>query len=60
MLRPPYPPKGDAQIHSYIDQEPRAIAAAAITAGCKNVDRVVALLDYMYSAEGTRLINHGY
>lgn len=53
------PPKGDAQIHSYIDQEPRAIAAAAITAGCKNVDRVIALLDYMYSDEGTRLINMG-
>ena len=53
------PPKGDAQIHSYIDQEPRAIAAAAITASCKNVDRVVALLDYMYSEEGTRLINMG-
>lgn len=53
------PPKGDAQIHSYIDQEPRAIAAATITASCKNVDRVVALLDYMYSDEGTRLINMG-
>ena len=53
------PPKGDAQIHSYIDQEPRAVAAATITASCKNVDRVVALLDYMYSDEGTRLINMG-
>ena len=53
------PPKGTAQIHSYIDQEPRAIAAATITAGCKNVDRVIALLDYMYSDEGTRLINMG-
>ena len=53
------PPKGTAQIHSYIDQEPRAIAAATITASCKNVDRVVALLDYMYSAEGTLLINMG-
>lgn len=53
------PPKGDAQIHSYIDQEPRAIAAATITASCKNVDRVVALLDYMYSEEGTLLINMG-
>ena len=53
------PPKGDAQIHSYIDQEPRAVAAATITASCKNVDRVVALLDYMYSEEGTLLINMG-
>lgn len=53
------PPKGTAQIHSYIDQEPRAIAAATITASCKNVDRVVALLDYMYSEEGTLLINMG-
>lgn len=53
------PPKGTAQIHSYIDQEPRAIAAATITASCKNVDRVIALLDYMYSDEGTRLINMG-
>ena len=34
----------------------RAIAAATITASCKNVDRVVALLDYMYSEEGTRLL----
>ena len=42
---------------SYIDQEPRAIAAATITASCKNVDRVVALLDYMYSEEGTLLID---
>ena len=53
------PPKGTAQIHSYIDQEPRAIAAATITASCKNVDRVIALLDYMYSDEGTLLINMG-
>ena len=53
------PPKGDAQIHSYIDQEPRAIAAATITASCKNIDRVIQLLDYMYSEEGTLLINMG-
>lgn len=53
------PPKGTAQIHSYIDQEPRAIAGAVITSSCKNVDRVIEWLDYMYSDEGTRLINMG-
>ena len=59
MWKQPCRPRVTAQIHSYIDQEPRAIAAATITASCKNVDRVVALLDYMYSAEGTLLINMG-
>lgn len=53
------PPKGVTQIHANIDQEPRAVAAAVITAGCKNVDRVVEWLDYMYGEEGTLLINMG-
>ena len=53
------PPKGTAQIHSNIDQEPRAVAAAVITATCKNVDRVVEWLDYMYGEEGGLLVNMG-
>ena len=55
------PPKGEAgvQIHSNIDQEPRAVAAATITASCKNVDRVVEWLDYMYGEEGGMLVNMG-
>lgn len=53
------PPKGTAQIHAYIDQEPRAVAAAVITSSCKNVDRVVEWLDYMYGDEGSLLVNMG-
>lgn len=53
------PPKGTTQIHSNIDQEPRAVAAAVITASCKNVDRVVEWLDYMYGEEGGLLVNMG-
>lgn len=53
------PPKGVTQIHSNIDQEPRAVAAATITASCKNVDRVIEWLDYMYGAEGGMLVNMG-
>ena len=53
------PPKGVTQIHSNIDQEPRAVAAAVITASCKNVDRVIEWLDYMYGAEGGMLVNMG-
>ncbi len=53
------PPKGTAQIHSSIDQEPRAVAAAVITASCKNVDRVIEWLDYMYGEEGGLLVNMG-
>lgn len=53
------PPKGTTQIHSYIDQEPRAVAAAVITASCKNVDRVIEWLDYMYGEEGGLLVNMG-
>lgn len=55
---PPVGPDGE-YIHSNIDQEPRAVAAACITATCKNVDRVVEWLDYMYSAEGNLLVNMG-
>ncbi|MFQ9681559.1 MAG: hypothetical protein ACLRZH_17000 [Ruthenibacterium lactatiformans] len=32
---------------------------ATITSTCKNVDRVVEWLDYMYSAEGQMLLNMG-
>ena len=48
------PPKGGAgvQIHTNIDLVPRAVVGATITSTCKNVDRVVEWLDYMYSAEG--------
>ena len=53
------PPKGTTQIHSNIDQEPRAVAAAVITATCKNVDRIVEWLDYMYGDEGSLLVNMG-
>lgn len=53
------PPQGKTQIHAYIDQEPRAVAAAVITATCKNVDRVVEWLDYMYGEEGGMLVNMG-
>lgn len=53
------PPKGKTQIHAYIDQEPRAVAAAVITSSCKNVDRVIEWLDYMYSDEGSLLVNMG-
>lgn len=53
------PPKGTAQIHSNIDQEPRAVAAAVITESCEHVDRVIEWLDYMYGEEGGRLVNMG-
>lgn len=55
------PPKGEAgvQIHTNIDLVPRAVVGATITASCKNVDRVVEWLDYMYSEEGQLLINMG-
>lgn len=55
------PPLGEAgvQIHTNIDQVPRAVVAATITASCKNVDRVVEWLDYMYSEEGQMLMNMG-
>ncbi len=55
------PPKGEAgvQIHSNIDLVPRAVVGATITASCKNVDRVVEWLDYMYSPEGQLLVNMG-
>lgn len=53
------PPKGTTQIHYNIDQEPRAVAAACITSTCKNVDRIIEWLDYMYSEEGAMLVNMG-
>ena len=55
------PPKGEAgvQIHTNIDLVPRAVVGATITSTCKNVDRVVEWLDYMYSAEGQMLLNMG-
>ena len=55
------PPKGPdgIQIHSNIDLEPRNIAAATITSSCKNVDRVIEWLDYMYGEEGGLLVNMG-
>lgn len=55
------PPKGPNghQIHSNIDLVPRAIVAATITSSCKNVDRVVEWLDWMYSPEGQQLLNLG-
>lgn len=55
------PPLGEAgvQIHSNIDLVPRAVVGATITATCKNVDRVVEWLDYMYSPEGQLLLNMG-
>ena len=53
------PPMGTAQIHASIDLEPRAVAAATITATCENVDRVIEWLDYMYGEEGGMLVNMG-
>ena len=53
------PPMGTTQIHSSIDQEPRGIVAATITASCEHVDRVIEWLDYMYGEEGGRLVNMG-
>lgn len=55
------PPKGEAgvQIHSSIDLVPRAVVGATITSSCKNVERVVEWLDYMYSPEGQLLVNMG-
>ena len=55
------PPLGEAgvQIHSSIDLVPRAVVGATITSSCKNVDRVIEWLDYMYSPEGQLLVNMG-
>ena len=55
------PPLGEAgvQIHTTIDLVPRAVVGATITSTCKNVDRVVEWLDYMYSPEGQMLLNMG-
>lgn len=55
---PPQGPEG-YQIHSTIDQEPRAIVGAVITSGCEDVERVAEWLDYMYSEEGGLLVNMG-
>lgn len=55
---PPVGPEGKF-IHSSIDLTPRAVAAAVITSDCENVDRVVEWLDYLYSEEGSLLLNMG-
>lgn len=57
-VQPPKGPNGH-QIHSNIDLVPRAVVAATITSSCKNVDRVVEWLDWMYSPEGQQLLNLG-
>ena len=55
---PPQGPEG-YQIHSSIDQEPRAHVGAVFTNGCEVVVRVAEWLDYMYSEEGGLLVNMG-
>ena len=55
------PPLGEAgvQIHTNIDSMGGDTTMAVVTASCKNVDRVIEWLDYMYSDEGILLMNMG-
>lgn len=55
------PPKGEAgvQIHSNIDLMPRSQVGAVISKSCKHIERVIELLDYLYSKDGQILLNLG-
>lgn len=56
---PPVGPAG-VQIHTNIDAlGSSGMAIACVTSTCKNVDRVIEWLEYMYSEEGQLLMNMG-
>lgn len=56
--QPPLGPAG-VQIHTNIDSMGSSMAIAAVSSTCKYVDRVIELLDYLYSEEGALLMNMG-